>query len=254
LCSSTFSVSWAFGPDLGVSNGGGKDQKQANTQLQQQTAYQTGQQKAFDTRNTADLDASRGRGDELYGSLKAGYGALAGGAPGTTASAGGGGGYNTAYQMAAVDPRYNTVEDKYKDFMSTGGWDPTTKEGQQGRINTLTEMGKTGGISPEDQARMRGGGLYEEFAKTGGLSDKDRQNIRSRGTSGIPAMYDQMKQAQQRQAAVSGGYGPGANVMAGRMARQQQGGMADAALNSELGIQQQVNQGRQFGATGYGEV
>ena len=226
--------------------GGGKDQKQANQQLAQQHQYQSNQQQQFDTRNTADLNASRERGDQLYGDLYKGYNSLANAQP----VAGGGGGGGGGYQLPGVDPRYNDVEAMYKSYMGGGGWEPDVKKAQQGRIDSLTEFGKTGGMTEEEKYRLRGQGNYEEFSKTGGLSDKDRANIRARGTSGIPAMYQQMADAQRRQQSIAGGYGPGGAVMAGRMARQQGAGMADAARNAELGIQEQVNQGRKWGTEG----
>jgi hypothetical protein len=227
--------------------GGGKDQKQANTQLQQQAAYQSQQQKAFDTRNTSDLDASRKRGDELYESLKGGYGSLASGQAGAVAPGGGGGG---GYQAPALDPRYKDIESMYKGFMDTGGWEPDVRKAQQGRIDTLTDIGKTGGISPEDQARMRGGGVYEEFSKTGGFSDADMRNVRARGASVIPAMYGRINQEANRGAAIQGGYGPGRSLLAGRMAREQAGAAAGAVRDTELGLKGEINKGRQWGTQG----
>jgi hypothetical protein len=234
--------------------GGGKDQKTANKQLTQQGQYQVGQQQSFDTRNTADLNASRGRADDLYASLRGGYQGLAdkpgpGGAGGAGAFGGGGGGH-VGYGMIADDPRLKDVESSYRKFMETGGWDPTTKAGQQGRIESLTKFGETGGISEEDKARARGGGIYEEFAKTGGFSDKDIGNIRARGTSGIPAMYSRLRDEANRGAAIAGGAGPGRAILAGRMGREQSRSAAEAALNAELGIKEQVNKGRQWGGAG----
>ena len=236
--------------------GGGKDQKQANQQLASQTQYQAGQQKQFDTRNTADLDASRGRGDQLYGDLYGGFTSLAGtkpgGAAGSGAAGGGGGGGGGApgfVPPSQTDPRYASVQGMYENFMKTGGWDPDRTKSMDENIAGFKKLGM-GGMSPEDMARLRGGGVYEEFSKTGGLSDKDRANLRARGTSTIPAMYGQLNQAMQRGRTVQGGYGPGAAVMAGRLGRQQAGAMGDAALNTELGITDQVNRGRQWGTAG----
>lgn len=237
--------------------GGGKDQKTANKNLEEQTKYQGVQQKSFDTRNENDLNASRGRADDMYGSLRGGYQGLIdreappGGWGGIGGGGGGGGGSRASgYGMIADDPRLKDVEGSYRKFMETGGWDAAAKGGQQGRIDTLTQFGKSGGISDEDKARMRGGGVYDEFAKTGGLNAQDQSNIRQRGTSTIPAMYSRLNQEAARGRSISGGQGPGAAVLAGRMARGQQAGVADAALNTELGIKNQVNQGRQWGAQG----
>lgn len=229
--------------------GGGKDQKQANQQLTQQAGYQGQQQKEFDIRNKADLDASRGRADDLYKSMYEGYGSLAGtpGAGGIGASGGGGGGGGVS---VPYDPRFGSVEAMYKQFMDTGGWEPDVRKAQQGRIDKLTEIGTTGGLTEEEKARARGGGYFEEFAKTGGYSDKDRANIRARATSGIPAMYAQMKAQADRGANIQGGYGPGRSVLAGRLGRQQAESLSGAARDAEIGIMEKVNQGRQWGTQG----
>jgi hypothetical protein len=116
-------------------------------------------------------------------------------------------------------------------------------------IAKFKEMGTSGGVDAAGQARMRGGGVFDEFAKTGGLSMEDRANMRSRATSTIPAFYRQMQEEANRGAAVQGGYGPGRAALAGRLARQQSAAGAEAALNAELGISDQVRQGRQWGGT-----
>jgi hypothetical protein len=97
---------------------------------------------------------------------------------------------------------------------------------------------------------MRGGGGYEEFAKTGGFTPGDISNIRSRATSVIPAAYQQAQNQANRMRTVQGGYGPGASAIQGRGLREANAANADAALNAELGIKQQVNAGRQFGISG----
>jgi hypothetical protein len=232
--------------------GGGKDQAQANQRLAQQAAYQTTQQKEFDTRNEADLTASRGRADELYGSLKGGYESLVNPQTGLPVGApsGGGGGGGKGGAPNATNSNFKRVEDMYKNYMDTGGWDPTTRGAQQGRIDTLTKIGDTGGLTEDEKARARGGGYYEEFAKTGGYSPDDIRNIRTRATSGIPAMFSRVRDESARAANVQGGYGPGRALLAGRLGREQAGAAADASLNAELGIRDKVNQGRQWGVGG----
>jgi hypothetical protein len=234
--------------------GGGKDQEQANKQLGKQSAYQEGQQKEFDIRNKADLEESRSKGNDLYKSLYGGYGSLAGdpNAPGGwgSTSGGGGGGGGGFVPPSANDPRFKDVESSYRNFMDTGGWEPDVRKAQQGRIDSLTEIGKTGGLTEEEKQRARGGGYYEEFAKTGGYSDRDLANIRSRANSGVPAAFSRMKAEGDRFANIQGGAGPGRSIMMGRLGRQQAAGAADASLNAEIGIKDKVNQGRQWGTQG----
>lgn len=234
--------------------GGGKDQKQANTQLKEQAAYQGQQQKAFDTRNTADLDASRGRANDLYGSLKGGYESLLNPATGQPiaggAGGGGGGGGGGFVPPSVTDPRFGKVEDMYKNFMETGGWEDEAKKGQYERIGLMTDMGRTGGIAEADQARIRGGGVYDEFAKTGGYSDRDIANIRSRATAGIPSMYGRIKDESARLGSIQGGYGPGRAAMMSRLGRGAAADIGATSLAAETGIKENVNKGRQWGATG----
>ena len=229
--------------------GGGKDQAEANKQLGAQSKYQEGQQKEFDVRNKADLDTSRAKGDTAYKDLYSGYSSLINPMTGQPMSSGSGGGGGGGYSPSS-DPRFKSVEDSYKNFMDTGGWEPDVRAKQQGRIDSLTEIGRTGGLTEEEKLRARGGGGYEEFAKTGGLNDRDISNIRSRANSGVPAAFSRMKAEGDRFANVQGGAGPGRSIMMGRLGRQQAAGAADASLNAELGIKDKVNQGRQWGIGG----
>jgi hypothetical protein len=108
----------------------------------------------------------------------------------------------------------------------------------------------TGGLTEEEKARARGGGNYEEFAKTGGYSDADKANIRSRSNSTIPSVYAGINANADRYAQVQGGAGPGRSVMAGRLGRQAAESMAGNVRDTEIGIQDKVNQGRQWGTSG----
>lgn len=204
--------------------GGDKQQKKTNAMIssgQQRIEQEHAQDRG---RNEGDLNASRGRGDQLYGDLYAGYNSLinsgVSGAGGSGGSGGGGG-----FQAPPTDSRFGEVENVYREYMNNGG------------------------VNDEARNRIRGGGVFDEYAKTGGLSDKDKLNIRSRGTSTIPAFYDAARQDANRASVVQGGYGPGSAALMSRFGRQQAAAGADAALNAELGISEQVNKGRQWGAT-----
>lgn len=228
--------------------GGGKDQKQANQQLTQQAAYQGSQQKSTDVRNEGDLNASRGRADQLWQELHGGYSSLAANPIGGVNGGGGGGGGGGA---AAGPDKFSDAEASYRNSMGvTGGLDPNRVGNIDKDIGGLREFGQTGGWNDIDKARARGLGVYDEFSRTGGLSDADQANIRRRATSGIPALYSGMRDQANLQRSVQGGYGPGAAAMGSRLARQNASGLADANLNAELGIREKVNQGRLAGAQG----
>ena len=240
---------------------GGKDKKAANKMMQQSAATEVSRGARFDERNQADLNASRGKGDELYGQMHSGYSSLltpqdyATGIPASGASGGGGGGGKAAKPGAkagsGVDPRFKEVENAYRGFMGPlGGWDPNRAASVDEDIAGFKEFARTGGIGADEQDRMRGRGIYEEFSKTGGLSDADRANIRSRATSVIPAMYQQMGDESNRMSSVQGGYGPGRAALQSRLARDQASGLSDATRDAELGIMEQVNEGRQWGTEG----
>lgn len=232
---------------------GGKDQKDANNMLRDSTARSNAGADTFAKRNEGDLNASRGRADDVYGSLRSGYQSLYDTADQNQVTLkgeiGGGGGGGGGGVSVPTDARFGEAENTYRSFMNSGGWSP----GREGSMNENITKLKGLGYDPTSVARMQGGGVYDEFARTGGLSDSDRGNIRSRATSVIPSFYGRMRDEANRYGAIQGGYGPGRQVMASRLARQQSGAGADAALNAELGIMDQVRSGRQWGAQGMSE-
>ena len=241
---------------------GGKDKKAANKMMQQSAATEVSRGARFDERNQADLTASRGKGDELYSQMHGGYSSLltpqdfSSGVPASSSGGGGGGGGGGSKKAGGAggggggDPRFKEVENAYRGFMGSGGWDPNRLASMDENIAGFKEFARTGGIGADEQDRMRGRGIYEEFSKTGGLSDADRANIRSRATSVIPAMYQQMGDEANRMSSVQGGYGPGRAALQSRMARDQASGLSDATRDAELGIMEQVNEGRQWGTEG----
>lgn len=110
------------------------------------------------------------------------------------------------------------------------------------------EFARTGGINDENRSRIRGGGVFDEFARTGGLSEADKGNIRAQGTAAIPGFFDSLSAELGRANEATGGTNPGYNSQMSMLARDRSRGAADAALNAELGIMGQVNEGRRWGA------
>lgn len=140
-----------------------------------------------------------------------------------------------------ADQSYGDVYKGYTDI-----YNKASQPGQYGSY--FKNAADTGLVSPENTARMRGGGVFDEFAKTGGLSDADLTNLRARGTSTIPSYYDAVRNQFQNQNRIAGGTNPSYSSSLSRIARDQSRGASDAALNTELGITQQRNAGRQWGA------
>lgn len=257
---------------------GGKDQKSANEMMKQGNAVATGQGSNLWNRNQQDLDQSRTQANDIYGSLRAGYGNMANaGAPnlddykmGITTGGGGngGGGGSSGIGLSDVGNRFREFADKgagisgdanqqlkdtessYRDFMKTGGWDPNRVASMDENIRGFKDFAKTGGIDDASMTRMRGNGVFDEFAKTGGYSEADKGNIRSRSNAQIPQFFGDLKNEANRVAAVQGGAGPGRAALMSRFARGQAGASADAALNTEIGIKDKVNAGRQWGGQG----
>lgn len=246
---------------------GGGEKKKTNVMSQEQYAKENTAADLMARQQAAGRELGQQHAADLYGTLRSGYGNLM--QPGFMQSLIPGGGYQAASysarpefgealqgyrnfaQTGGIDEeRMRAAHPSYQNFIQTGGIDTARQKDIDETIGMLKEFGRSGGVSEADRARMRGGGGYEEFAKTGGLSEEARQNIRSRATSVIPAAYQRATDEANRMRTLQGGYGPGATALRGRMLRESNQSAADAALNAELGIQQQVNQGRQFGIQG----
>jgi hypothetical protein len=158
--------------------------------------------------------------------------------------------YNTsfdAYNDIINNPRAGGF---YDEFARTGGWDPARIASMDENIAGFKNIGRWGAGSPEDAFRLRGGGVYDEFSKTGGLSEGDRANIRDRSTSQIPAFYDSLKNTLMTQNNAQGGINPGFTSQMSKLARERGQESVNAAKDAELGIMQQVNEGRKWGTEG----
>lgn len=228
------------------------------------TQYQTQQQQGATAynQNQQDQAGARGRAGDAYGTMMSGYKDFAtnGGLDVDRLRGLMGAGGSGAYVPNFDAGKYGEVQgayrkgmegsDTYHEFAKTGGWDDGARKGINDLTSQYETIGKKGATTDESANRMRGLGVYDEFAKTGGFSDGDVANIRQRGNSVIPSMYGSMRADAARQGAVQGGYGPGQGALMARMGRQQASAAQGAALDTELGIKQQVNAGRQWGASG----
>lgn len=105
--------------------------------------------------------------------------------------------------------------------------------------------------TPELSKAMGG---YSEFADTGGYSDANIRDLRARGVSPIRAAYGNALNEMERRINVQGGYSPNANILRAKMARESGQMMADAVQNVNAGLADRINQGRQFGISGLGNL
>lgn len=246
--------------------GGGAEKKKTNSMLDQQHATNTAEHNQFMGAVNEGIKGSQQRASDMYGSMYGGYDKfIQGGGDfdpskyGDAIRSGGGGG------GGGGDSRFGDVESSYRNFMGGGGVDTGRFNQFQGHLG---ELAGSGGWSPESRAnvmgdvtkmrgmaddpeiakRFRGNGVFDEFAKTGGYSNSDIGNIRARANSVIPAYYDVARNEASRMGNVQGGYGPGRAALFARMGRDQAQGAAATARDTELGIKDKVNAGRQWGA------
>jgi hypothetical protein len=253
-----------------------KGAEKAKTNQMLNTAQ--GQQQQYTNKYISQTDperaTARARGDDLYNTISAGYKDIAANkgitpellaALGPGGSGSGGGGY-AAPNFATGN--YGTVTDAYKNFMGgggvnlarnneamgvlsgltkTGGWSAGDRASQNKLIGGLTDMGTTGGIDAESMNRFRGGGVYDEFAKSGGYTPQQAQEFRARATSMIPSIYQNAKAQADQMGRITGQYNPAAIA---RMSRQAGYDTQQAATSAEVDLQNQIRQGREWGASG----
>ena len=180
-----------------------------------------------------------------------GGGGGGGGGAGTPAYGQVGGYYNEFAGGGGVDSgAIRAAMAGMKDLSKTGGWSPADRAAQQANIASMEEMGRTGGLSSEDLARMRGGGVFEQYQKTGGYTPEQIQDLRARANSTLPAFYDAVRQGQNRMASIQGGNPAASAAMAARMAREQSAGMRAQTLDTETGLSDRIRTGQQWGAEG----
>lgn len=254
----------------------GAEKKKTNLMLNTAQNQAQGYTNQYMNQSAPERQTARTNATDLYGTMTGGYkdlaankgitpellAAIRGGAGG--GGGGGGGGFMPDYSSGML----GQARASYNDFLNTGGvniartneamghlgelagsggWSPEDRDKQNKLIQGLTEFGETGGINPQDIERMRGLGVFDEFAKTGGYTPQQIQDTRARATSQIPSVYAGAKAEADRMGRVTGQYNP---AVAAQMARTAGYDTSKAALDAELGISDQVRQGRQWGTQG----
>jgi hypothetical protein len=108
----------------------------------------------------------------------------------------------------------------------------------------------TGGLDPNSEA-MAG---YRNYAQTGGWSPEQRAEFRNRATSVIPAMYQQGRNDLATNTALTGGYNPALAASLAKMNRQGAQELATAARNAEVDLGSQIREGEKWGIAGLGDM
>jgi len=188
------------------------------------------------TGGLTDEQKARLRGTTQPGSTGASGGSGGGGGGGSSSSKNSTGGMRDFYGDVGMIGRgtFDEAERAYKDMDQA----------------TAKRFAETGGLENADLDRWRGGGVYDEFGKTGGYSDVDKANIRSRAISPIGSFAAGERDEMARRRSVQGGYTPGFDASQRALKRDTARNIADTSLDAEIGIQENVNKGRQWGAEG----
>jgi hypothetical protein len=137
------------------------------------------------------------------------------------------------------------------DFAMTGGFTPGREASIMEGVNNLKTMGgESGGLSGENIARMRGNGGFDEFATTGGYTPTSIANIKAQALSPIGSYATGTRDELARRTALTGGYAPGFDSANRQLSRDTSRAIADTSLNANVGIQDRINAGRQWGISG----
>lgn len=134
---------------------------------------------------------------------------------------------------------YNDIMQRYRDFQASPGAQHYNPE----RVNYNR--------SGEMQQALTG---YGNFANTGGFSENDLGALRARGISPIQAVYQNSRNELDRQRALQGGYSPNYSAALAKMSGRLGSSIADATQNVNARIAEMVQQGKQFGLGGLGNL
>jgi len=188
---------------------------------------------------TPERHAEKSFADSLRGEIAGGYRGFIDGTGLNTGIGGAGGGGGVSAASYKLDPLYKKLE---------AGYNPLSK-GIHESMGGYRDFARTGGITDENAARIRGNGVFDEFARTGGVSDADKSNIRSRGVAPIGSFYNNIKSELARRRNVTGGYGTGYDSANSRLSRDSAIASSTAARDTEMDISDAVRTGRFQGAS-----
>jgi hypothetical protein len=162
--------------------------------------------------------------------------------------------YIQSYQGSLGDAQtrssnlFNQLQQGYGQLFGQGSGSAPNVGQIQNDVNSLRAFGKNP-ISPEDMARARGGGNYEEFAATGGYSPEDIQRITSANDAITPSFFGSLAGMLGRQRTLSGG-NPGFTSQNIALSRQAGRAAQEAHLQGQMALSDAVRKGRQWGTQG----
>lgn len=149
------------------------------------------------------------------------------------------------------DALFDELGGTFRGFLgANGGLDPSRIANIDQDIAGFRNIGKYGAGDAAGAARLRGGGVYDEFSKTGGYSDADKANIRGRIASSTPAFFAGLKRNLAQQNKVQGGFNPGYTSQMSKLARDAGQDTVSAVREGEIGLQEAINSGRKWGTEG----
>lgn len=95
---------------------------------------------------------------------------------------------------------------------------------------------------------------YSNFAQTGGVTPQQQQQTLSQTQGTNAGIFDALKQNLSRQKAVQGGYSPGFGANEASLGRQASSAANSATTNANLGLLQQIQQGKLAGLGGLSNI
>jgi len=114
------------------------------------------------------------------------------------------------------------------------------------------KFAETGGVNRGDFEPALGS--YKNFMNNGGLGESEADALRTRATAGVPAFYNNYKNALARRSNVQGGYSPGYDSQMAEIGKDSARGAFNASRQVEGDIVDKRLQGRQFGTAGFGNL
>jgi hypothetical protein len=160
-------------------------------------------------------------------------------------------GYENFAKTGGIDQdRMRAGASGFNRLMDNGGYSPERIAQINKSISGLQGLGETGGLDDTAINRFRGNGIYDEFAQTGGWSNQDKANFRDRTRSGMASQFGSMKNEMARRNRISGGNATNYGAQMAKAARQNAFGMGQALNEGELGMADQIRQGRMWGGQG----
>jgi hypothetical protein len=141
-----------------------------------------------------------------------------------------------------------------REFGKTGGFTPGRESSIMENVAGLKNIGATGGLSSENIERMRGLGGFDEFAKTGGYTPESIANIKAQALSPIGSYASGTRDELARRRSLQGGYAPGFDAANRQLSRDTARQIANTSLNANVGIQDRINAGRQWGIGGLAQA